>query len=153
MKIIPVINKIDLPHADPDRVKDQLFNLFDIDPDSCLLASAKAGIGIEDIFQAVISDIPAPDKHGADSILRFFLQDSWYDTYRGTVNLIQVTHGVLKIGSVVQSVFSGQTYTIKTLGILSPEEIPVQELQYGQMGKWYFSGDLCNIFKPFLCSI
>ena len=151
-----MINKIDLPHADPDRVKDQLLkyeylthmysihimiyllclcSLFDIDPESCLLASAKAGIGIEEIFQAVISDIPAPDKHGADSVLRFFLQDSWYDTYRGTVNLIQVTHGVLKIGSVVQSVFSSQTYTIKTLGILSPEEIPVQELQYGQMGR------------------
>ena len=106
MKIVPVVNKIDLPNANPEAVKDQLFNLFEIYPDDVIEASAKTGIswiifcsefkctwkffylrgyGVEDIFEAVVDKIPPPNKHNSLSSLRFFLQDSWYDIYRGTV--------------------------------------------------------------------
>ena len=141
LSVVPVLNKIDLPKANPDAVKAQLQNLFEIDPDQVILASAKMGIGIEEIFEAVIQKIPPPlilSDFNVGEIFEhkkcFILQDSWYDHFRGTVNLVQVVNGKLQPGDVIQSVKTEMIYTIKTLGILTPEEFSVNSLHPGQVG-------------------
>ena len=116
LSIIPALNKIDLPNADPEAAMDQLLNLFEIDPSEVILASAKKGIGLTEIFEAVVEKIPPPLHYGKLPNLRCFLQDSWYDTYRGTVNLIQVIDGELKVNDEIQSVATGQSYIVKNLG-------------------------------------
>lgn len=134
LTVIPVLNKIDLPGANPEEVKDQLFNLFEIESSEVLLASAKQGIGISEIFDAIVSKIPPPNRHAQSSILRFFLQDSWYDKYRGTVNLVQVVDGTLKLGDNITSLATQEQYLVRSLGLLSPSEIPVKALYAGQVG-------------------
>ena len=150
LTVVPVLNKIDLPNANPDLVKHQLKNLFEIDPNDVLLASAKMGIGIKEIFNAVVDRIPPPNLSAdfavggtCENKQRVFLQDSWYDRYRGAVNLIQVINGQLKPNDIVQSVKTEMTYTIKTLGILTPDEIPVKSLHPGQVGVM-----TCNMRTP-----
>ena len=150
LAVIPVLNKIDLPNADPDLVKEQLKNLFEIEPNEVLLASAKLGIGIKEIFDAVIHKIPPPTSRidfssgGMHEKKQcFILQDSWYDKFRGTVNLVQVINGRLQPGDIVQSVKTEISYTIKTLGILTPEEVPIKSLQAGQVGVM-----TCNMKSP-----
>ena len=150
LAVIPVLNKIDLPNADPDLVKEQLNNLFEIEPSEVLLASAKLGIGIKEIFDAVIHKIPPPTSRidfssgGMHEKKQcFILQDSWYDKFRGTVNLVQVINGRLQPGDIVQSVKTEISYTIKTLGILTPEEVPIKSLQAGQVGVM-----TCNMKSP-----
>ena len=132
--VIPVLNKIDLPNADPEAVKDQLQNLFEIEKGDVLCASAKKGIGIQEIFEAVVDKIPPPNRHGKAETLRFFLQDSWYDKYRGTVNLVQVVDGSLKLNDKVTSLTTNETYTIRSLNLLSPAELPTRALYAGQVG-------------------
>ena len=134
LKIIPVLNKIDLPNANPDAIKEQLMSLFEIDPDEVIHASAKTGLGITEILDRVVTDIPSPDRHGKSDKLKFLLQDSWYDQYKGAVNLVQVFDGVLKINQNVTSKSTGKTYTVKSLGILTPFEEPVREIYPGQVG-------------------
>ena len=143
LKIIPVLNKIDLPNANPEAVKDQLLNLFEIDPSEVILASAKTGKGMEEIFEAVVKKIPPPNRHNSLQELRFILQDSWYDTFRGTVNLIQVFDGVLKLGDNITSASTNQTYTVRSLGLLTPEELPIKSLHCGQIGIM-----TCNLKTP-----
>ena len=134
LEIIPVLNKIDLPHADPCRVKEEMRSLFDIDPDTVLEASAKIGLGIEDCLSAVVERIPAPLKYGTDSELQLIIQDSWYDKYKGAVNLVQVINGQLKLNDHITSVKTGKSYQVKTLGILTPQESSVPAIYPGQLG-------------------
>ena len=142
LTVIPVLNKIDLPGANPEEVKDQLFNLFEIESSEVLLASAKQGIGIGEIFEAIVSKIPPPNlghssrssSASAATPLRFFLQDSWYDKYRGTVNLVQVVDGTLKVGDNITSLATQEQYQVRSLGVLSPSEISVKALYAGQVG-------------------
>lgn len=133
LTIVPVLNKIDLPNANPDLAKEQLLNLFDINPSEVLCASAKLGTGVGDIFDAVVERIPPP-AGSSSSALRFIVQDSWYDRYLGTVNLVQVIDGVLKINDNIVSIARSQEYMVKTIGILTPEESPVKALYPGQIG-------------------
>ena len=116
LKVVPILNKIDLPNAQPEVVKEQLFNLFEIDPSEVLLASAKTGVGIAEIFEAIIKQIPPPTKYGKLVETRCFLQDSWYDSYRGAVNLVQVIDGSLNLNDQIVSVATGQNYVVRTLG-------------------------------------
>ena len=97
--ILPVLNKIDLPKADPEGVKEQMKNLFDIEPETVLEASAKIGLGVVECLEAVIERIPPPKEYsGKDSSdLVMLLQDCWYDRYKGVVNLVQVVNGKLKV--------------------------------------------------------
>lgn len=134
LAVVPVLNKVDLPNAQPDVVKSQLQNLFEIDPDSVLLASAKTGTGIREILEAVVTRIPPPLEHGKGKTLRMILQDSWYDKYRGTVNLVQVVDGILEKNHVVTSHKTGLSYPVKTLGLLTPNEMDVAALYPGQIG-------------------
>ena len=148
LTVVPVLNKIDLPGADPEGTKEQLSTLFDLDPDQVLLASAKHAIGIEDIFEAVVDRIPPPAGASGDaghntSGTRVLLQDCWYDPFRGTVNLVQVVDGRLQVHEEITSMATGLTYPVKTLGLLTPEERPVRVLYPGQIGVM-----TCNMKTP-----
>ncbi|TRY70881.1 hypothetical protein TCAL_02796 [Tigriopus californicus] len=134
LAVVPVLNKIDLPEVDLDSCLNQLESLFDIDPNSVILASAKSGIGIEEILDAVVDRILPPLTHGQGDSLKFLLQDSWYDQYKGAVGLIQVFDGVLKLGDEITSVKTKKTYNVKSLGILTPEEVSVPAIHPGQIG-------------------
>jgi elongation factor 4 len=133
LTIVPVINKIDLPHADAPKVAKELHKLFDFAEDQCILASAKAGIGITDILNAVIEKIPAPTSQ-VDEKLKALLFDSWYDEYRGVVCLVALQDGVLKKGDMIKMYQSGINYEILEIGIMYPEETATDALYAGQVG-------------------
>jgi GTP-binding protein LepA len=136
LQLIPVINKIDLPAADPDRVKEQIENVVGIDAHDAVLASAKAGIGIEDVLERVVRDVPPPEGD-PDAPLKALLFDSWYDPYRGVVCMVRVVDGALAIGDKIRFMASGRTYQVGELGIFSPKPAPVARLSVGEVGFLY----------------
>ncbi|KAI7742402.1 hypothetical protein M8C21_022883 [Ambrosia artemisiifolia] len=133
LTIIPVINKIDQPTADPDRVKEQLKSMFDLDPSDVLLTSAKTGQGLEHVLPAVIERIPPPPGK-SDSNLRMFLLDSYYDEYKGVICHVAVVDGSLRKGDKIASVATGQSYEILDVGIMHPELRSTGYLLTGQVG-------------------
>lgn len=133
LTIIPVINKIDQPTADPDRVMAQLKSMFDLDPRDALLTSAKTGQGLEHVLPAVIKRIPPPPgKIG--SPLRMLLLDSYYDEYKGVICHVAVVDGTLRKGEKISSVATGHTYEVSDVGIMHPELVPTGVLFTGQVG-------------------
>ncbi|HEY9421308.1 MAG TPA: translation elongation factor 4, partial [Thermoanaerobaculia bacterium] len=136
LHLIPVINKIDLPAADPDRVKEQIENVVGIDAHDAVLTSAKAGIGIEDVLERVVSDVPAP-KGDPEAPLKALLFDSWYDPYRGVACMVRVVDGTLKKGDKILFMASGRTYDVDELAVFNPKPSPVQELSVGEAGFFY----------------
>ncbi|KAG0710045.1 Translation factor GUF1, mitochondrial [Chionoecetes opilio] len=143
LAIIPVLNKIDLKNADPEAVKEQMFNLFEINPDDVLQVSAKLGLGVSDMLEAVIKGVPSPaDRCNVEAPLRLLLFDSWFDKYKGVVCLVSVVDGCLTKGAQITSSQSGKSYEVKDLGILAPHEISTEELYTGQVG--YFSANIRN---------
>ena len=136
LTMVPVINKIDLPAADPDRVKEQIENVIGIDAHDAVLASAKAGLGVEDVLERVIRDVPAPEGDpGAP--LKALLFDSWYDPYRGVACMVRVVDGTLRKGDRVKFMASGRAYEVDELGIFNPKPGPVAELSVGEVGFLY----------------
>ena len=133
LTIIPVINKIDLPHANASKVAKELKQIFDFDEEDCIEASAKAGIGITEILAAIIEKIPAPTSD-VTKPLKALLFDSWYDDYRGVVCLIALQDGILKKGNQIRLYQSDTSYEILDIGIMYPEETPTDELYAGQVG-------------------
>ncbi|RRT73046.1 hypothetical protein B296_00009388 [Ensete ventricosum] len=133
LSIIPVINKIDQPTADPDRVKAQLKSLFDLDPKDVLLTSAKTGQGLEQVLPAVIERIPPPPGK-CDSPLRMLLLDSYYDEYKGVICHVAVVDGTLRKGDKIASAATGQSYEVLDVGIMHPELTPSGMLFTGQVG-------------------
>lgn len=133
LAIIPVINKIDQPTADPDRVKAQLKFMFDLDPNHALLTSAKTGQGLEHVLPAVIDRIPSPPGK-CDSPLRMLLLDSYYDEYKGVICHVAVVDGALRKGDKIASSATGQVYEVSDLGIMHPELTPTGVLLTGQVG-------------------
>ncbi|KAK4477619.1 hypothetical protein RD792_016863 [Penstemon davidsonii] len=133
LAIVPVINKIDQPTADPDRVKEQLKSMFDLDPDEALLTSAKTGLGLEHVLPAVIKRIPPPPG-ASTSPLRMLLLDSYYDEYRGVICHVAVVDGALRKGEKVSSAATGQSYEVTDVGIMHPELIQTGILLTGQVG-------------------
>ncbi|URE45234.1 hypothetical protein MUK42_14893 [Musa troglodytarum] len=133
LSIIPVINKIDQPTADPDRVKAQLKSLFDLDPKDVLLTSAKTGQGLEQVLPAVIERIPPPPGK-CDSPLRMLLLDSYYDEYKGVICHVAVVDGTLRKGDKIASAATGQSYEVLDVGIMHPELTPTGMLFTGQVG-------------------
>ena len=133
LKIIPVINKIDLPNADPEKVTNQFVNLFDFKPEEVIKASAKANIGVTDIFHAVIERIPSLHV-SADKPLRALLFDSWFDEYRGVVCLIALHDGVIKKGDIIVLAQASSTYEVLEVGLMYPEPTPTNVLYAGQVG-------------------
>ncbi|MFZ4388235.1 MAG: translation elongation factor 4, partial [Chthoniobacterales bacterium] len=138
LTIIPVINKIDLPNADLPAVKKQMEDLLAIPSDEAIAASAKAGIGIEEILEAVVERIPSPPE--GDGILRALVFDSLFDTYRGVVSYIRVFSGSLKAGTQVRLMSTNQSYEVKEVGIFTPKMTTTQSLSVGDVG--YFIGNI-----------
>lgn len=133
LTIIPVINKIDQPTADPDRVKAQLKSMFDLDPDEALLTSAKTGKGLEAVLPAVIKRIPPPPGQSS-SPLRMLLLDSYYDEYKGVICHVAVVDGALQKGDKISSASTGQSYEVLDVGIMHPELTQTGVLFTGQVG-------------------
>lgn len=133
LEIIPVINKIDLPGAEPDKVKEQIENVIGIDASGAILASAKQGLGIDEILEAIVHRVPPPkvDPHAA---LRCLVFDSWFDQYRGVVVLVHIVDGRLAPRMKVRLMASGGTYEVEQLGVFTPKPLPVEELGAGEVG-------------------
>ncbi|XP_016569853.1 translation factor GUF1 homolog, mitochondrial isoform X2 [Capsicum annuum] len=133
LAIIPVINKIDQPTADPDRVKAQLKSMFDLDPSDALLTSAKTGHGLEQVLPAVIDRIPPPPGRST-SPLRMLLLDSYYDEYKGVICHVAIVDGALHKGDKICSAATGQSYEVSDVGIMHPELVTTGILLAGQVG-------------------
>nr|XP_033331665.1 translation factor GUF1 homolog, mitochondrial isoform X1 [Megalopta genalis] len=131
--IIPVINKIDLKNANPDRVIQQLKTLFDMKEENILKISAKLGTGVKNILDVIVERIPPPDVF-RDKPFRALIFDSWYDKYKGAISLIYVKEGSLSIGDHITSIHNKKSYELKNLSLLRPDEEPVKRLVAGQIG-------------------
>lgn len=133
LEIIPVINKIDLPAADPERVRAEIEDVIGIDASEAVLASAKAGIGIEDILEQIVEKVPAP-VGDTDSPLKALIFDSAYDAYRGVVLNIRVMEGMIKPGDTMKMMSNGKTFEVSEVGIFSPKPIKREFLMVGDVG-------------------
>lgn len=132
-EIIPVINKIDLPQADPEKVKRQIEDILGIDASQAILASAKEGIGTEEILEAVVKKIPPPAGN-PDAHLRAMIFDSWFDNYLGVIILVRVFDGVIKKGMRIKLFATGKDYEVQRLGVLTPYPKDVEKLSAGEVG-------------------
>ena len=132
-EIIPVINKIDLPAAEPDRVCKQIEEVIGLDASDAIKVSAKTGEGIEDIFSALIEQLPQP-KADVSELSKALLVDSWYDSYLGVVVLVRVITGELSKGQKIKMLGSNSSYTIDEVGIFTPKKIALKKLQAGEIG-------------------
>jgi len=133
LEIIPVINKIDLPGAQPDEAKRQIEEIIGLDASGAILASGKSGIGVVEILEAIVTRLPPPSGV-ADAPLKALIFDSWYDPYRGVVILTRVIDGVMKPGQKIRLMITGQEFQIEQLGVFGPKPVPVQELGVGEAG-------------------
>ncbi|XP_055691689.1 translation factor GUF1 homolog, mitochondrial [Lutzomyia longipalpis] len=133
LKILPILNKIDLRNANPTRTCEELQSMFDIPPESVLKISAKLGTGMEAVIPSIIERLPAPNTH-PEAHFRALLFDSSFDRYRGALSLINVRDGEIRIGQEITSVATGKTYEVKTLSLLTPAEVPVACLRAGHVG-------------------
>jgi len=133
LAIIPMINKIDLPSAQPERVKKELEKLFDFQPDTVICGSAKAAIGMHELLEAIINQIPAPQGNTA-GLLKALLFDSWFDEYKGVICLIAVKDGAIRKGDTITLAQAGKDYEVLELGLMYPEQTPLDALYAGQVG-------------------
>ncbi|HET6960110.1 MAG TPA: translation elongation factor 4 [Vicinamibacterales bacterium] len=133
LEIIPVINKIDLPSAQPDEARRQISDIIGLDGDHALLASAKAGTGVPEILEAIVARLPPP-AGAPDQPLKALIFDSWYDPYRGVVIVVRVIDGVLRPGMKIRLMAEGQDYESLQVGIFTPKATPVDELGVGEVG-------------------
>lgn len=133
LEILPVINKIDLPSADPERVRKEIEDVIGLDASEAVLASAKAGIGIEDILEQVVEHIPAPsgDPEGP---LKALIFDSLYDPYRGVVAYIRIAEGSVKVGDKIKMMSTGKEFEVNDLGVFTPKPVSLKELTVGDVG-------------------
>ncbi len=132
-EIVPVINKIDLPAAEPEKVRKEIEDVIGIDASEAVLASAKSGIGIAEILEAIVTKIPPP-KGDADAPLKAMLVDSWYDPYLGVVILVRVIDGVLKKGQQIKFMQAGTTHLVDRVGCFRPKIEQLSELATGEIG-------------------
>lgn len=132
LKIIPVINKIDLPNAEPDLVKEELLDAFYIEPDSCILVSAKEGIGIPDLLEAIVERIPPPTDNKKS--LQALIFDSYFDEYKGVITQIRVKEGSITKGMKIKLMGSQKTFEVLELGIKTPFMKPIDKLSTGEVG-------------------
>ncbi len=133
LEIVPVLNKIDLPAADPDRVKQQIEDVIGIDASDAVPISAKTGLGVADVLEAIVTRLPPP-KGDRSKPLKALLVDSWYDAYLGVIVLVRVIDGVLKKGQRVKLMASDTTYNIDRVGIFRPKQEMLPELTTGEVG-------------------
>jgi GTP-binding protein LepA len=133
LELIPVLNKIDLPSAEPDRIKEQIETIIGLDTTHTVLASAKTGVGIQDILEEIIKDIPPP-RGDAAAPLKALIFDSWYDSYRGVIVLFRMIDGTLKKGTKIKFFNTGREYLVETIGVNRPRPTLIDELGPGEVG-------------------
>jgi GTP-binding protein LepA len=133
LEIIPVINKIDLPGAQPEEARRQISDIIGLDGDSAILASAKVGTGVPEILEAIVQRLPPPAGN-PDAPLKALIFDSWYDAYRGVVIVIRVIDGTIRTGVRIRLMAEGQDYDAEQLGIFTPKPVPVDSLSAGEVG-------------------
>ena len=133
LEIIPVINKIDLPSAEPERIREQIEQLVGIDAKDAVLTSAKSGIGIKDVLEAVVMLVPAPTGDPT-APLKALIFDSWFDPYRGVIILARIVEGTIRVGQKIVLMSNGKVLEVDGLGYQSPKPVPCQELSAGEAG-------------------
>ncbi len=132
-EIVPVLNKIDLPAAEPERVRAQIEDLIGLDASDAVLCSAKSGIGIHDVLEAIVTRLPAP-KGDPDAPLKALLVDAWYDAYLGVVVLVRVFDGTLRAGQRIKMMQHGSVHLVDRVGVFKPKNTPVESLGPGEVG-------------------
>jgi GTP-binding protein LepA len=133
LEIVPVINKIDLPSADVQRIKDQIENIIGLDAKDSILTSAKEGTGTEDILEAIVHRLPPP-KGEYEKPLKALIFDSWFDSYRGVIVLVRVIDGTMRKGTKIRLLATQQSFTIEQVGVITPKFLEVSELSVGEVG-------------------
>jgi len=136
LEIIPVINKIDLPAAEPERIREQIETIIGLDARDAVLCSAKQGIGIHEILEAIVHLVPHP-KGSPDLPLRALIFDSWFDSYRGVIILMRILDGRIRLGQKIRLMANGQVFEVEGLGYQAPKATPCDELQAGEVGYLY----------------
>ncbi|HTP43766.1 MAG TPA: GTP-binding protein, partial [Candidatus Acidoferrum sp.] len=133
LTIVPVINKIDLPAARPDHVKEQIENVLAIPAENALLISAKSGIGVEEVLEEIVRQVPPP-KGSAENPLQALIFDSWFDSYRGAVVLVRVMEGRITKHVKIRLCANNEVYEVEDLGVLTPKPVVLDELAAGDVG-------------------
>jgi GTP-binding protein LepA len=133
LELIPVINKIDLPGAEPEKVKEQIENIIGLGTHNSILASAKAGIGIDEILASIVREIPPP-KGSAEAPLKALIFDSWFDSYRGVIVMVRVIDGELRPKMKIRLMAKGRDYEVEDLGVLTPKPREIDKLGVGEVG-------------------
>jgi GTP-binding protein LepA len=133
LEIIPVINKIDLPSAEPERIREQIETIIGLDARDAVLCSAKQGVGIHDILEHIVHLVPSP-KGSPEDPLRALIFDSWFDSYRGVITLLRVIDGKLRMGQKIRLWSNGQVFEVEQLGYQAPKATPCDELSAGEVG-------------------
>ena len=133
-EIVPVLNKIDLPAAEPERIKAQIEEVIGLDASDAIEISAKTGLGIEDVLEAIVQRLPAPQPGDPMAPLKCLLVDSWYDTYLGVIVLVRVLEGTLKKGQTIRMMGTGAKYPVDRVGVITPKMTSVDKLGPGEIG-------------------
>ena len=136
LEIIPVINKIDLPAAEPERIREQIEEVIGLDASDAILASAKQGIGIHEALEAIVKRVPPP-RGVLDAPLRALIFDSWFDPYRGVIILARIIDGTMRLGQKIRLMSNGEQFDVEGVGYQSPKAIPSQQLSAGEVGYLY----------------
>src|SRR5690606_17828067 len=142
LEIIPVINKIDLPSADPERVRKEIEDVIGLDASDAVLASAKTGIGIDEILEQIVEKVPAPSGD-PDAPLQAMIFDSLYDPYRGVVAYIRVVEGTVKVGDKIKMMATGKEFEVTELGVFAPKQVKRDLLSVGDVG--YLTASIKNV--------
>ena len=133
-EIVTVLNKIDLPAAEPDRIKQQIEDVIGLDASDAVMISAKTGLGIPDVLEAIVHRLPPPKQGDENAPLKAMLVDSWYDTYLGVMVLVRVIDGVMKKGQIIRMMGTDAKYSVERIGVLTPKMVTVEELGPGEVG-------------------
>jgi len=141
-EIVTVLNKIDLPAAEPERISEQIEDVIGIDASEACMISAKTGMGVDDVLEAIVEKLPAPEGN-PDGPLKAMLVDSWYDTYLGVMVLVRVIDGTLKKGQKIKMMGSGAVYDIDRVGVMTPKFLAIEELKAGEIG--VFTGSIKEV--------
>src|SRR6187399_1592776 len=132
-EVVPVLNKVDLPAAEPEQVRKQIEDVIGLDASDAILISAKTGLGVPDVLEAIVTRLPAP-KGDVDAPLKALLVDSWYDAYLGVVVLVRIVDGVLKKGMKVRMMGTGAAHEVDKVGVFTPKLLDWPELKPGEIG-------------------
>ncbi len=142
LEIFPVINKIDLPSARPEEVRQEIEDVIGLDASEAPLISAKTGLGVEDVLRSIVKFIPAPPDNN-DQPLKALIFDSYYDNYKGAISYVRIKDGTVKVGDTIRFMATNKDFVVTEVGIFTPAHIPVQELQSGEVG--YIAASVKNV--------